>query len=45
VETDAAAFHRIPVPIAPIAGQIELSRRIADAVRNTLLIAEEVEME
>ncbi|MFZ5876134.1 MAG: hypothetical protein ACOYXU_06950 [Nitrospirota bacterium] len=43
VATDPEAFHRIPVPIAPIAGQVELSQRIADAVRKTLVIAQEIE--
>ncbi|MFZ5862405.1 MAG: hypothetical protein ACOYXR_06180 [Nitrospirota bacterium] len=38
VETDPAAFHRIPVPIAPLAGHVELSQRIADAVLKVVVL-------
>lgn len=43
VSTDPEAFHRIPVPIAPLVGRADLSQRIANAVRKTLVIGQEIE--
>ncbi|MEW6682657.1 MAG: hypothetical protein AB1451_07005 [Nitrospirota bacterium] len=45
VETDPAAFHRIPVPIAPLAGHVELSQRIADAVLKVVVLVSVLKLE
>jgi hypothetical protein len=45
VETDPAAFHQIPVPIAPLAGHVELSQRIADAVLKVVVLVSVLKLE
>lgn len=45
VETDPAAFHQIPAPIAPLAGHVELSQRIADAVLKVVALVSILKLE